>query len=567
MIRDLGELIYKFIVFFNGISKTLIPLSFTVYFFTYKEQKDVAISLFKKDKHFFNRYNVFLMMTVLIFISSIIYEPVAQEKLNIGNVLVFLIYLLWIFSAIFSYLFLVNSINIIRTFNESLNSIEVAFRNIEQERFKYKYKSVSEEVINRNITREVNKLSIYVEIVFQIIMSKKKYNLTNDFSQSLRDLEDKLFSQIILIHQDQSYFSEIFPLSSGEYGKLILIIQKGILELSDIALDLNNPRDIKILIQNFIEMRPISFEIIDELQSNWDKNNKCKASLETNFKNVFDEYYLSTYRVVNKLYSKNNSEALRVLKGLNQSDKGSELYANHNDYLTLVASMIATSIERNDLKQLTDVLNILFEYLSNMESRGVVFQKPFIDSKQKEESPSSSLINIKRIKDRVSETSSKELIEKKVHKLCIFSIVKAIELGRYSCAGFLIKNAVKNFNQMSFTESVYEINNNLDNVEPHLDLSKNLTRLLPLNFVFSGASYNYCFSKATLLIYYQQKYASLRKIKILKETEMINMMTIFKKEEGYLEYLNDKISGLEKEYGLIVLKRDEFEKVKIENNS
>lgn len=543
----LGRFVLELISFFKDFTKTLIPLSFTIYFFGYREQKDVAISLFKKQKNnLFNPYLIFLALTLILFITTIYLTPDLSNPLSWKNVFCFVIDISWLVCAITSYNKILNAINIRKTFDKSLSKIDKGFKEVDRIKKDYDKNKKNSRRMARNIEKEVTEISINAEIAFQILLSKKKYNLNNDFSYSIKILEKVLIAKIARINNESSYFSFIVPFSGNEYKKLFSITQKGIIDLMDVALGMNNPKDTRLLIDNFSSIRPSTFKIDSDIDLFWRVHAKSSISLTTHFTQMYDDFYLSSFRIINKLYKENNNRAIFILRYLVKYNKHT---FSENDLLTLIASLTNNSIENNDLKQLTDITNVLFDYLEERKTTtGHTLQ-----------------LKNKRINAKVINSKIEHLFEsnqRKIYRFSFLSIVKAIELGRYSCAGFLIKNTVKNFDQEMYIKEVFGILKNVDNIEPNLELSKNLTRLLPINFTFSKASYEYCIFKSVLLLHYQQVYSNIVKINNIEEGKVIDIEKLFGSKIDYLSYLNEKIEGLHKEYGLIFLEEENFKKVK-----
>lgn len=551
----IGKLIIEFIIFFKAFTKTLVPLSFTIYFFSYKEQKDVAISLFKKKRSFISLFYMFLIGTILVLLISIYLTPNIKEPINAKNLLISLIYITWISLAILSYKKLLNSINIQKTFDHSLKKINKSFNKIKKNKDIYDSEGMKKkERILKNVCKEVESLSLNAEVLIQMLLSKKKYNLTNDFSNSLLLLETHLFSEISEINNNPSFFSFIVPFSKKEYSKLYSIAQQGVIELMTTALSTGNPKDIELLINSFAKLKTNEFTINEETDISrfWRNNTQSKINLETYFKQMYDSYYLSTFRIINQLYKNNNNGGISILRNIIKSDQQSEIYSKENDLLSLISSLMMDAIENDDLKKLTDISNILFDYIKGKP-------KKVLSSKHK---LTNKIIKMNKIENKI-QNKSVSAKEKKAFKFSFFSIVKSIELGRYKCAGFLIKNTVSNFEQKNFSIEVNQIKPTARYIEPQLGLSKNLTRLLPLKFVFSTSSFEYCLLKAKLLIYYQQKFVDEMNLNNISFEDMIKINTSVTNGVDYSTYLDHKIEGLNKEYGLIFLEKNQFKKIRL----
>ena len=545
-----GGIVYNFVVFFSNFTKTLIPLSFTIFFFAYRELKDVAYSLFKNRKAATSSY-IFLILTLLLLITNIYIEPIEDNLLDWQNVLCFVIDISWVFSAGISYKKILGRINIHNTFDNTLKLLDNSFKKIRLLKEGYNSNSISDFDLVKKTKNEVNEVTVSAEIIFQIMLTKKKYNLKGEFSDSLKKLNQNIFKELSEINNDPNYFSFIVPYSGTGYSHLYSTTLQGIVDLLEEALEMNNPKDIKLLIDSFNDIHPYIFSTNIDMHRLWKSNVTTEDILEKHFKKMYDEYYFSSFRIVNQLYKSNNNLATLILRNLVKYDQQTDMYSTGNDILTLIASLIINAIEHGDIKQLTDVVNVLLDY--------------YVDRKEKNELPRKSNINTSIIEKKVMDTSSFISLEYKIYNFVFLSIVKAIELGKYNCAGFLIKVSVKNFNPKSYNFSIMSILKSVYETKPDLQLSKNLSGILPLNYTFSTASYEYCLMKAITLVYYQKVYTTeYEKVNVTNNDEYLDMKRVFKEKEHFLYYINKKICGLNNEYGLIYLKEKTFKSVRID---
>lgn len=547
------------IFFFKDNLKTLLPLTFAIYFFSYKEQKDVAISLFKTKN-----WLIRLLITNVTFM--LVLSVYASEKkiINSNQYVAFFWLFLIVTYVILFYLFIketINNINIQKTFDNSMLSIEKDFKIIYEQFNKYKLEKEKRKSINFNkyqkkIVKRVNRIISNSEIAFQIILSKKKYNLSDEFSESLEQIQRTLTKNIEKINKDDEYFSFILPFSINKYSKLHSIVNHGIIDLLKSTMDAYGNKESKILINCFQEVKPLNFAPdleVKQMYKYWTVEKKIDKDLDLidQFKHLHDDYIVSTYRVINLLFKNNDNQSNKVLSETVNYAKETAINSNGNDLITLLTALVINAVEKNDLKQLTDVMNILFDYLKEQK-------KELINVVSTE-------INIEKIKNRTKLAKSIKTfdeIEEKMHKLLILVIVKSIELGRYNLTGFLVKNVIKNFDSRLLERIINNISTK-NSISPKLNLSKRLTELLSINLKFSEASFDYCFHKAVLLLYYQEKFTSeYYKINHIQQKDMINPQRIIN-NENVINYLNDKIRGLNKEFGLLFLSEEKFECIRI----
>lgn len=546
----LEEAILRFNTFINGFTASLITLSFAIFFFAYRERKDVAYSLFKKSASTKIISPIFIWSTVFLFIKAVFFPHAKNLNLDALSVISFFINLIWLSSAVYAYWKIISLININKTFDKSLNEVNKNLNKINN----YKENYLQEHTISPNLAKKTQKavteINVNLEIAFQILLSKKKFNLSNDFSNSLKQLDQKAISHISKINNDEKYFSFIVPYSGDSYKELLSITLKGISDLLEVSCNNENQEDINLLVESFVNTKPLIFNLDKETDYFWRVTTKSEFSLGKHFTSLYDQYYIASYKVINILSQSNNGRTTSVLKKLFKSDKQSSLYGSKNDLLTLTAALLINAIEDNNLKQLTDTMNVLMDETLK-----------FSQSKMEK---SHRRINVGAIQEKIrASRASEEDAKYKIYTFIFLAIVKAIELGRYNCAGFLIKNSVKNFDFNKFSFTIKLLNNTLQNPSPDLKLSKRLSTVLPLNYSFSKSSYEYCFKKSLLLLNYQRDFTKIMKLNhVGEEHNFIEIDKMFENNRMELSYINDKLEGLNKEYGLLFLEKDKFEAIR-----
>ena len=171
-------------------------------------------------------------------------------------------------------------------------------------------------------------------------------------------------------------------------------------------------------------------------------------------------------------------------------------------------------------------------------------------------------IDIRKIKgkfERAQKEDSNNEIKIKILRVFLFGIIKSVELGNYSCAGFLVKNINEYFCIDDIKSCSDAIWRNKENTTPKLGLSENLTKNLSVIFQFSEVSYEYCFQKSMLLIYFQNLY--LINIEKKENNTVFNIRDFIESDEDYY-YLFDKLVGLNGLYGMISLKEENIKSIK-----
>ena len=544
----------NFIYFMNSIIKTLIPLSFTIFIFAYREQKEVAYSLFKRKKSL--PIQAFLYITFLLVISNVFLLTDQKSDGKLPDwIVVYLttVSVLWIMSAYASYKNILRNINVSKEFQFNTSKIKKGFKNIENAFDTKKEESKKNHKFAGKIKKDLNEISIASEICFQILTAKDKYKLSNDFTNSFKIIDKVLIEKIIDINQKEEKFSAIVTFSGTQYFDLYVSTLKYMNDLLRIAFKGGKDTEINRIIDRFGEIQPISFDIYEDFNQEWKVHREKKGysnhnDLESIFKDFYDEYYCIISQVILTLYENNDNRTARVFQSLIAREEERK-NKNKNDVLTLITSLFIKAIHKNNIKLLTDLTNAFLDLLSKFES-----------PKQNDTWVKGNKIFKVRVKPNLKQYQD---IQVKISRVMFLGIVKSIELGHYQCAGFLIKNFVKNFEYKDSTYLIEELYRKIDNKNPNLELSKKLTELLSTKITFSETSYRYCFLKATLLVSIQQYYTcSIKKIRVEKNKHAFIDLDYFFRGENfeYLSYLKSKIEGLNSLYGMLALENKNLKK-------
>ncbi|MEC5303764.1 hypothetical protein [Bacillus thuringiensis] len=545
----------NFINFMNGIIKTLIPLSFTIFIFAYREQKEVAYSLFKRKKAL--PIKLFLGITLLLVIFNMFLIPDATATGKLSDFVIVCLAIIsfaWIVIAYFAYKSILRNINVISEFEYNINQIKKGFENIEKEFDSKEDWTKNNHAFVAKLQKELKEINIASEICFQILTAKDKYKLSNDFTHSYKSIDEVLIKKIIDINLNEEKFSKIVPFSGTLYFDLYISTLKCMNDLLGITFKGGKDTEINSIIDNLGKIQPLSFVLHKDLKREWKVYRQKKRysnhkDLESLFKDFYDEYYCIICQVILTLYQNNDNRTSRIFRSLilRESERQN---TNKNDFLTLITSLFIKALHQNNIKLLTDVTNTFLDLLNE-------FKSP--------KNPTSMSIIGNRIKMKRFERNLKKHydVQEKISRVMFLGIVKSIELGHYQCAGFLIKNFVKNFNYNDITYLIEETYRNIENKHPNLGLSKNLTELLSTKITFSATSYKYCFLKATLLVSIQQYYTcAIKKVRVEpNKLAFISLDYFFKDEDyEYLSYLKSKIKGLNSLYGLLALEEKNLKK-------
>ncbi|WP_349407950.1 hypothetical protein [Pseudalkalibacillus sp. SCS-8] len=564
-----------FINIINGIYKVVIPLSFTIFIFAYREQREVAYSLLKRKKKW--QTVSFIVSSILLLIAMQFYsyhlqlsseqvptQTPGSTKENAKNVTnldtlalltIMLISLWWIISSVTSYRSILKNINIIDEFRTNTSLINKAFKKIDKIMV---IKEKNEAYKAKEIQKQLDNIIVATEINFQILITKEKYKLTNNFSSSLRTINSTLFNKLVEYNKDEEIFSKIVPLSGTKYFDLYILILKNLSNLLEVSLETGREKEVQLINDTFCDIKPFLFQVRKEDYAEWivyKRNDDRYQNLEFMLKEFFNHYYFIMYKILLNLYKKNDSRTTYIFERLIAHEFDNRRFISENDFLTLTSALFYNSIETRNLKVLTDITNNYFKFfIKSLEQENL--RKP---ENKIPKTKFSKRISVKKITNQKIHKS--EDIQRKIVKIMIFGIIKSIELGHYNCAGFLIKVIIKNFDQKLLNYEITDIFKNRKNTTPDLTLSKEITSHLSINLSFSPASYKYCLQKTVLLLALQQRFVSeSMKIININKQNYINLDKFFGNEDkSYLEYLIEKVKGLQGLYGLLCLKDDNID--------
>ncbi|OAK45032.1 hypothetical protein [Bacillus wiedmannii] len=557
---NLMNILENYILFLNAIIKTVIPLSFTIFIFAYREQKDIAYSLLKR-KNSFSMIG-FISSLALLVIAMIIFVPASGTSISLPKYYVFLICIIsivWIYFSIKIYNIILRSINALKEFKYNLSVINKGMTRVfeiinnDANLKKNEYKS------SKKIQKELKRITIAAEINFQILIAKDKFKLSTDFTNSLKLINKTLIEPVIKINNNTDSFNKITPYSGTSYFHLYVLILKNLNHLLEITTKNGQDFEVNMITETFCSIKPFAFSTNTELARNWliyrhlSQNSLYEhTSLVSLFKGFFDEYFFSVYRLTVSFYEQNDNRFINILGNLIKQEFDNKRFFSENDFLSLTTAIFIRTIEANNLKTLTDITNTYLKYLQEaristssnnikVHNKGIAFKR----------------FNQKRI-------ISFDHLEPKILKIIFLGIIKSIELGHYNCAGFLIKALVKNFNQEKLNRITKYLFTDIKNMQPDLELSKKLTKILPLGLTFSPASYEYCFLKTILLLRLQQEFVTKeKKIISIPPNKLMDLSYFFQDHQiNYLNYLLDKVNNLHSTYGLLALQSDFVENIK-----
>lgn len=518
--------------------KILVPLSLTLYLFAYKERKDITYS-YLRSKKINKKTAIFIFLTILITIFLYLDHFIKIDSFLFNSLLI-ISTLSWFYILFFKiYLEIFNSINIFYVFDIHLNYLKEANKKIvillqDQKQTTELFSNgimINSKVFmklwkfynwfqNRKLIFLLNTVDNCMQITSQILISKIKYNLPKDFSTSLKPLIDEL--DVFIKNTTRSNFEHITALNLEKYSEIYYSILRNIELLAEYTAKNGKIQDLEKIITFFKSATVGPYEFTESFYKVYLKTEIINYDeLNTSLKSTQYHYIQSVKSLTNILSDNNYWDDVALLRSLNDLSEEANVNStgsfSSEEVFTLYTTFLFEAINKNDIRLLTDIVNLMF------------IQKS---------------------------TNTASIIS--LYLLCS---IKAIELGHYKCAGHLIKMIVKNTDEYTLKNSIDSVYSKLypkssfsgqEFIEFCSILDKRMINDFMLNIPFSSVSFNYCFSKLIFIISLQLRFIQNHQIHILHYDD-------FEFEESK-DYIQEKIIDLHKEYGLVVLKEDNVNK-------
>ncbi|MHA6167850.1 hypothetical protein [Bacillus mojavensis] len=530
------------------IFRLLIPFTLTIYLFSYKERKEVTYSYLKQKKVSKNALISFVFtVIVLVFLGLHYYSEIRDNWIN--NLFV-VFCALWAFFIFYTYKELFNSVNIFAVKDRHLKVVKKVNGKVKMYSYIYSfiiyiaeklYKSIENNIkinfikntckdflsllfiiskneIRKKYLRQLKNLDLAIQILTQILLSKTKYNLSKDVSKALADITEELI--IFTSYSKDSMFNEnLVSLDIiKDVESVYSTILKNIEMLVESSLKNSRTEDLHQLLKvpKNIELPAL---IVNETVYQLSLNESLIKKINEDLLNLRRVYIKSIKSLTSILHTNEYMGDLTLVRNIinlpNEGNENTTGLPSSEAIFTLQVSIIIESIMKNNIKLLTDIVNIILENHHNKK------------------------------------------IDSSVLKIFVLCAIKAIEQGHYKCAGHLVKMIVKNADIEDIKPSTSDIIRHFNGIEFHSedeflnlfqkDIDSKLADEFMLSLPFSKISFDYCFSKFIFLL--EQQYNFIKKI------ENNDLFDSFKFATPK-EYIKDKVNGLHKEYGLIILRED-----------
>ncbi|MEK5318178.1 hypothetical protein NSS94_02690 [Paenibacillus sp. FSL L8-0644] len=509
-ILDIFHSFYTVLNFSPGLStdiaviKTLtsvvafaIPLSLTFFYFSYKEQKALAIS----NASFSYASALAFVFTCIMAVAFGTHLSVALktkasmpiEKLDAyfsGTIGVWLIFCFMAFrQGIIVVKLHISNLHVksqtdysIKQIKENLHCLKYSFAKFQKKMY-------------------FNRLYDNVETLYQLMFLSIDKSTSTYYDYCVKNW-NRILSDIHEKPENQKYISGP-SLTKGD--DLYLNLYKCIL---------NNQINllIKLIKSHRFEDANIAFEMLEKLES---KKSAYYTALHEiailSFKlDILDTILIRLNNIMETYRHKNDSV---------------------NDVNIIFKQLLIIAIENNDVKSLS---RIVYSMLKNFKTEDMRLKNG-------------------RIPIPFMATPEQNIQQNECIIYMLFqALVKTIELSHYSCTGFLIKFMVTNF-KGDIIKRVYSIviDNLITNKKQESPyLKNNVISNVAVSFNFNSTTIRYCFEKMSLLLYCQQKFV-LRKGILINFNNTVEPVIKISGIKFEVDYLVEKIKKAGDKYGLL----------------
>ncbi|MGG4515559.1 hypothetical protein ABEX27_17530 [Bacillus velezensis] len=544
LFRNITNLLYDQLPPFLRL---LIPFTLTLYLFSYKERKEVTYSYLKQNR--LNKHTYKSIISTVVLLLCLFNHFYYNESGVFFNLFFLLVFVFWVSCLFLNYVDLFNSVNIFQVKEQHLALINRLNLKIQQYNLSQKqildYRdnlfiekmlqqenesskkrintfNMKEKFRRRNYVKSLINFDIAIQILTQILLSKTKYNLSKDVSSLLNDLTKEL-NTFLENMEDETLIENLVTLNIvNEYQLVYTTILKNLEMLIESSLKNARSEDLHKLLDLLKGMTVPPFSLRVSVYNLYLHKNSSKAIQISRELSYLRKSHIKTIKYVTSiLHSHGYNGDLTLIRNLiNLSKEGNEHSTGVTPQeliFTLQLAIILEAINKDNVKLLTDIVNITLENKN---------------------------------------TSN----EKCITKIFILSTVKAIEQGHYKCAGHLIKMIVK-ISHDEVIEVLQDVHQHFEKkqlysekefyrlLENNIDLE--LAEEFMLTMPFSQVSFEYCFSKFVYLLELQYNFIYENSIQLFDNLPL----------ETKKEYIQEKVKGLNKEYGLIILRNDLINKL------
>ncbi|MEK3867025.1 hypothetical protein MHH60_26495 [Paenibacillus sp. FSL H7-0716] len=482
-----------------------LPLSLTFFYFSYKEQKALAMS----SVSFWNRSTVVYGLTSVLSIAfgthlrgalnyyysntSSITLSQLNEEFSGRVIFLIVLSLLAIINGVEAIKVHLSNLNLSSQFRFALNEIQQSWNLLP-----YSLGEFQKDQLYKRINNNINAL-------FQLLLLGIEKNTVDFYNEALIKWENALQ----LITEENPEILKRLILKQGKMDSRYISLQRSILKNQVNLIS-------KLLSSHRLEEANYSFNVFLRLESGE------------------QEYYTALHELAILCYRQGNlGLVLRKLNSLieNQKSKDKKISSVNSIY----EQLLILAVEKNDIRDLSDIAHSLLKNIKIM--------------------PITNRTTQRRIPvQKLTSANQDEALRECILYMMIQTLVKSVEVSHYSCTGFLIKFIVSNFNG-GFIKEVYATSvDNLVRDKNHENpyLKDNRNSNISASFNFNNSSLRYCFEKMSVLLYSQQRFVQYYNIAIDKSIQIEPYINISKLQNN-INYLYKKILKVGDKYGLLVV--------------
>ena len=587
--KEIMDYIIRFMIF-------EIPAIITIFTFVYKEKKEASYSNIKTSNilKFFIWTISFSAMTLFFAIFTIYENPVENNVIdNFHHFLITLSYS--IISLILLILYLSSLLRNMdarysfkKTFSQTTdlhNFLKYIYKLEKSALFKYqhlmlKYNHLIEadfQLLTFSISRK-NISDIEKEL-------ERVFILTKDFHQNFIDVEsfkklgrffeltdnDFLLSRVLLKMLGYKKYSKTFiPINNKEN---LLEIYKNILMNYKMLIRESSHNGLtniqKQAFKEFMMLNPVKVYI----QLEEDISDSTFNIILAYYEELTKHFHTSLFEIVKEFSDENTVEYSYILENITDtteffdditliSDGTNEKHRRlYNSFvvkvLSLVEVLIIWSIETNNVRFLTESTNMLLQfYYTHIEYKD--FSSALLRKRlrgRKEENLLEQFIN--QNKDLTSKNIEsikgyhfRRFTVNRIIEIIILALHKSIELGHYSCTGYLAKISVSHLKIVNFLDSIISYANTL------IDRNTISYHFGYYHYTINNFSKIHCLQKMTVLLEFQILYKYGKSANDEKLEEVLRHIFLDNKKD--LTYMIVKIK--EAKYGMISI-NDQIEEI------
>lgn len=525
------------------LSTFLMPIAFSIVNFIYKERKEISYNMIQEKR---SRLTVFLYIititNIVIYLCFYFKKYFSSTGVKIetlsGSFIVVFSFILLVYSLIHSYYKLLHSINIFKLCEKHFAKIDHSIIKMKKIIQNADDQSLMANLsLGRKFRNHLKKYNESSQIIGQILIAQLEFNIATNFNNTLDKFMKKqteIFNMLNFQHVKKVTALHAFYDKSDVYKDALNINYS----LLDKVSHSNNREETESLLYHYIELIPGELDVTESIFDHNKSYIKEREKINIDIQNFYYKNIIYAYETVSK---KHYFEMNNIFNLLLTKSNYSQVEFKTSNIFTSYYVLIMQSVYKNDIKMLTNFVNLSFILMSNQRE------------------------NI--IKDSVG--NHPFTYDNSLSKVLISAMVKSIELGHYQCAGFLIKVSVSHQHELDLNKVLFSFKKYLDKQKEDYVIDNGITidskdinqeLLEEMNFKnpLSKRSFDYCYFKLAFLIKKQQQYLVDMKIDNMNKEDVLDLNTIeFMDKTVYNEsYIEQKLKNMHRHYGMMSLDYD-----------